>query len=190
MELNQEDKAPRFYNTLRQHSQNQYDPISEWKYIPDVAGNGEGKCICSTPIYHEFVIQNKFTGHVLTIGSECIQRWFHSALTCERCSAALGNISNRIRNKNFLCACCNRLIKKRKKELGNQILILSKKHRNIYPKYYLMFFKDLIKDLEAIEILINLSEKNEEFTYLTGNLDLFEEYVGLHYKIELKTLEV
>ena len=181
MEVQQAEKSPRFYGVLRKHSQNQFDPVSEWEYKADAAGNGEGRCICSTPIFHEYVIQNKLTGEQLTIGSECIARWFHSSLRCEKCNGALGNVNNRIKKDNYICAKCNRDIKKKKKELANTRLFLFPHQKNLYPHYRYKMFHELIEDTEAVETLINLPEK-------TRTLELFEEYVGLHYKIDVKVI--
>lgn len=177
-ELTQDKKSNQFYQILRKHSQNQYDPLSEWEYNPDLAGDGQGRCICSTPIFHEFVIENKITGHTFTIGSECIQRWFESKIRCQKCNASLGNVKNRIKNGFFLCALCNRQRKRRIKELQFRPLLINNLNNELIH-YHCRPFRSLLEDIEVAERILNASNPSQ-------SMKDFEEFVSLHYDIQTR----
>ena len=101
-ELEQDKKSSKFYKTLRAHSICQDDPIPEWTIVHDVEGDGATHCICTTPILHQFTIENKLNGNRLTIGSECVKRW-EIDFVCKGCRSPLGNITKRLVKKEFYC---------------------------------------------------------------------------------------
>jgi hypothetical protein len=95
-----------FMEELRKRSTNKDDPIQEWTLDTTRFVKGESQCICTHDIEKNFFIQNKLTGEVCVIGSDCVQRWFEPELRCRDCNQPLGNIMKRIRMEDFYCRSC------------------------------------------------------------------------------------
>jgi hypothetical protein len=184
-EIEQDKKSSLFYRVLRQNSVSQEDPIPEWKVVHHVDGDGSSKCICSTPILYQHTIENTLNGRQLIIGSECVKRW-NVKFICEECQSPLGNITQRLIKKNFLCPECTRERKRKQKLL--EVKREARKARLAHMlldkpgRYYNAPFCVIINDLVYVQYLINMEPKN----YL---LRLFEEYVEFYYDIVTETIE-
>ena len=172
-------KARLFFATLRENSISQQDPLPEWQIVTDYEGDGEERCICSTPILHKYVIENKLNGRRLTIGSECIKRW-NIKFVCKQCSSHLGNITKRLIQQDFLCPECKREEKRkqklleaqreeRKRKLGAYVLYW-------FGPYYQRRFSEVINDIPYVEFLLNQPTR-------TKTIEYFEEYVNLCYEV-------
>lgn len=107
VELPLEEKVQKFYEALREYTDDKDDPISEWKYLTDTVKESHEKkfCICTTPIKNIHLIQNKITGVILEIGSECAKKWDLAPL-CECCEKPLGAITRRRKQNDWLCKTC------------------------------------------------------------------------------------
>lgn len=172
-------KARLFHSTLRENSISQEDPIPEWKVVIEYEGDGEERCICSTPIVYKYVIENTLNGKRLTIGSECVKRW-NINFVCKICGSNLGNVTRRLLKRDFVCPECKRNEERKRKfqeaqrlehkgRLGRYLLYW-------YGPYYKQPFSRVIQDISYVEYLVNLPNK-------TKTLEQFEEYVKLCYDI-------
>lgn len=179
-------KAKQFYKVLREHSVSQEDPIPEWTIVQDCEGDGATECICTTPILHQYTIQNSINGKLLTIGSECIKRW-HIKVRCKICSSPLGNLTKRLRDNNYLCPQCTRIEKKKEKikEHHRQLRIQQLRDMRLlwFGKYYKRRFCDVVNDIPFTESLLNIPSKSK-------SLQLFEEYVTLTLGVQEVQVEV
>lgn len=180
-----DQKSKKFFETLRDQSVFKNDPIPEWKVLTEFECEGDGSnyCICSTPILYQYCIENRYNKNRLIIGSECIKRW-DVEFTCKDCGAALGNITQRLLKKNFVCPPCTRerAERERQKEALKQKMIdlqITRLGRFVLyweGPYDGRPFSEVVKNLPYTEYLVNLP-------YKTKSLQKFEEYVGLRYDI-------
>lgn len=172
-------KARLFHSILRENSMNKEDPIPEWKLVVDYEGDGEERCICSTPIVYKYVIENKHTGTRLIIGSECIKRW-NIEFLCKDCGSHLGNITRRLAKKDFVCPDCKKREERRKKVKEAADTERRKKLASYvlywYGPYYKRKFSDVIDDIPYVEFLLNQPTR-------TKTIEYFEEYVNLCYDV-------
>lgn len=193
LELPQEHKAKKFFEKLREKSVFKQDPIPEWSVIHDIEGDGSSTCICSTPIQYQFTIRNKLNGMHLVIGSECVKR-FGIEFVCDNCGASLGNITQRLIKKDYLCPLCKKE-KQRQQEaeerrerirqqmeqtkIQARINTLSRFRLYWFGVHYGKSFPQVVQDasIEYLNRLINIESKNK-------SLEAFEEYVKLTCLVE------
>ena len=166
----------RFFEVLRQFSEDKRDPIHEWEFLPHIHNVRAERCICTTPIQNNFYIQHKRTKKQLIIGSECVKRWIHPKLQCKECDAPLGRVCERVRKQDFLCGKCKRRLKAEREEkirkLGNYKLLFGK-------RYYQRLFKDIVEDIPYTEFLLNIN-----IHPLPQTLQAFNDYCSLIFEIK------
>lgn len=173
-------KAKKFFETLREKSFHKDDPLPEWRVVLEFEGDGEETCICSTPIQYKYCIENEYSKERLIIGSECIKRW-NMNFRCKQCEAHLGNITKRLRTKNFLCPSCTKA-KKLKDKLEKERQELRKRrlgHLTLFwfGPYYKKRFFEVINDIPYVNELLNIESDSMTIQY-------FKEYANLVYEIE------
>jgi hypothetical protein len=95
MEQLEYDPNKRFFEVLREYSDDKNDPTPEWEFQGMVLHGVKEKCICGTKILLNYLISHKRTKKQLIIGSECIKRWIQPKMTCEHCDAPLGQVLKR-----------------------------------------------------------------------------------------------
>lgn len=169
------EKMDKFFGILRDKSENEEDPLVEWRVLDIEPDYKESRCICGTEICQNFVIENMINKKRLIVGSKCVEKWQFTML-CQGCNKQLKNVANRLKEHKWVCAKCMRSAKKRAKleqfrkeerikKLGNYILYHS-------GKYYQKHFHEVIEDIQYSNWLYNL-ESN------TKTLAFFKEYVEL-----------
>jgi hypothetical protein len=169
MTLELKDRRQKFLYELSKYSENKDDPISEWYFTQGVKelSTEEKKdktlCICSTPISVLYNIKNKINKLELEIGCECIKRWLNPKIECNRCKCVLGNITKRMRTKDYLCRCC----KKMNDYTIGQLSGLTLNNKAFY----------LYSNITEIEYIINKPNKS----YIE---ELFEKYINNYYEIQ------
>ena len=157
--LSIKDRHLKFIAELLKYSNGKDDPISEWEYTGETRELGKEelkdgfKCICTTPISILYRIRNKVNSIQLEIGSECIKRWLNPRISCDDCKATLGNITKRMRSKDYLC----RLCKKNNIAKQTENNIRKKSWSECYINNKL--FSD-ITDISYIEEIINKDNKS------------------------------
>lgn len=188
-----EDKHERFMAVLKNHSENQTHPISEWRLLP-LREVKDSQCICTQPILNQHFISNDTTRTTLVIGSDCMKRFLEPTLQCEECGCGITTgIVERIEKQNFLCPPCKALKKKRDRLLAEQE---AKKHQHElatqeakkvkmgkwalfwYGKYYQKPFSVVLQDEAYVEYLLNLPEDKK-----TETIKSFTTYVSLFYDV-------
>jgi hypothetical protein len=139
IEVSLDKKSREFMRVLRQHSDNKFDPVSEWiycKYTPaqEAQGERDGKrCICTTPIMNLHYIRNSISGMVIEIGCECIKRWSLGPKCEGGCARSLGSLEKRKKGDNWLCRSCN--AKKKKEEEEKERARLTRENNEAREKW-------------------------------------------------------
>ena len=182
MTLELKERRQKFLYELSKYSENKDDPISEWYFTQDVTESSsidKTLCICSTPITLLYTIKNKLNKLELEIGCECIKRWLNPKIECNRCKCVLGNITKRMRTKDYLCRSCKKIINRTNitERIKTQVYLdnytieqLSVLTINNKPFY-------LHSNVTEIEYIINKSNKSRIE-------ELFEIYIKNYYDIE------
>jgi len=140
IELPLEEKVQRFYHALKEHTDDKDDPISEWQYLTDTVKESHERkyCICTTPIKNIHLIQNKKTGLILEIGSECAKKWELAPL-CECCNKPLGAITRRRKQNDWLCKTC-KTVKK------NEAILKAEARQRLLRQMGRLEFRGYFKD--------------------------------------------
>jgi hypothetical protein len=182
------DPNKRFFEVLREHSEDKNDPTPEWEFGGMVLHGAKERCICGTKILLNYLITHKRTKKQLIIGSECIKRWINPKMTCEDCDAPLGQVLKRARTNDYLCRSCKKERKElevRKQEekqrqikkMDNFMLYWYGKHRN-HP------FKMVAEDIPYTEYLLNIPEEKA-----SESIKAFQKYASLVYEIKETVVE-
>ena len=178
----------RFFEILRQYSDNQYDPLPEWELVLGKFMEKESRCICSTPIERNFYICHKRTGKELVIGSECVKRWINPKLICKQCKCPLGRFAARIKTQDFLCPSCKRIAKKAVEEKERKTLSRIQtlgRFKFFFGKiYFAQRFCEVVKDIPYVEFILN-----HPWIHQPETIKLFLEYVHLVYDIKETVVE-
>lgn len=170
----------RFFEILRDFSDDKRDPVPEWEFKGFITTGTKEKCICGTKILLNYQIVHKRTQKQLIIGSECIKRWIQPKLSCSRCDAPLGRVLERTRKGDFHCRSCKRELKEMEKQ---KLLKMGRLRLFWYGKYYQRMFAEVAQDIPYVESLLNLPEEKK-----TDTLKALEKYISLKY--DIKEVEV
>lgn len=165
--------AKKFMEELRKHSLNKEEPIREWEVLYHYRG-AEGAsnlyfCICSKLIQNRFYIQNKFTKEILTIGSDCIER-FNMDLRCEKCDEVMGGVYRRLRDKDFICNLCKKEARAAKRRLSYFTTLAKTDSGNRVR----MSFREILENPTALDFLLN-SLKDPRFFEFIRALEILGE---------------
>ena len=175
----------RFFEILRQFSDDQNDPVPEWSLVEGMTVNSKERCICSTKIIDNYYIRHRRTGKLLVIGSECVKRWIQPKLLCKGCEKPLGRVCQRIKSGDYLCRSCKLEAKKEEerkekvkeekiKRLGNFELFW-------YGPYYRKPFRVVAEDIPYVEFLLNHPRSSSSETLIA-----FEKYINLVYEVKVE----
>jgi hypothetical protein len=186
----------RFFEVLREFSDDKNDPTPEWEFKGLITRGTHEKCICGTKIELNFLIVHKRTQKQLFIGSECVKRWIQPKLLCERCEAPLGRFEWRHKNQDFHCRSCKKEIQLEKEwQKMNQQMEAQRKKKKIekmekwtlfwYGKYRNKPFKMVAEDVGYVEYLMNIPEEKA-----TASVRSFQEYASLIFEFEEVEVEV
>ena len=188
------DPNKRFFEVLRQHSDDKNDPTPEWEFTGMVFNGVKEKCICGTKILLNYLITHKRSKHQLIIGSECVKRWIKPKMTCEDCDAPLGRVLERARKNDFLCRSCKkekkerearekeqeeRIQKKKEEETKRQIKRMDNFMLYWYGKHRNHPFKMVAEDIPYTEYLLNIPEEKA-----SESIKAFQKYASLVYDIK------
>lgn len=169
------EKMEKFFNTLRDKSNDKFNPLIEWQVVVDSLTNLVGRCICGTEISRNFVIKNMINGNTLIVGSKCVEKWGFT-VTCIRCNRVLRDVSNRLKDDNWICPACKRADKKLAKlqEAAKEALIKKLGGYTLYHsgKYYKARFSDVVEDLSYTQWLYNINCQTKTLTYFRQYVDL------------------
>jgi hypothetical protein len=168
------DHAIQFMRVLTERSIHKDDPVPEWEVIRLHGGNGI--CICGMNILNLYTISNIITNEELVIGSECQKRWnLKCNICCDKCDSPLGNLTKRLKDKNYICPECTReerRVQKRIAKLENYTMYLK-------GPWYNHTFKEVAILERWVEKILNTPNYFETKTY-----SYFEEYCGYIYDIQ------
>ena len=134
-------KREKFINCLMENSNSDnYDKaLDEWYMMNDSwrpINDGDGECICSHPIQHEFFMTNKFNKNEIIVGSSCITKFMkknkrimneYNVLRYNRESKKKDRLSRR-------CNTCNVVFKIHKIEYHEWMHECPRCYRNKKPK--------------------------------------------------------
>lgn len=191
MELEQ-DPNQRFFEILRDASDDKQDPIPEWE-LKGFVGSGVDRCICGTSIMLNYLIVHKRTQKQFVIGSECMKRWMNPKLVCKECESPLGCVAKRYRTNDFLCRCCKTMKKKmeeeesiqraREKAIKERQRIKAIEKLSLFRlfwsgKYYLKSFKEVLQDESYVLYLMTIPDAKA-----TESVKKFKEYASFFYDL-------
>ena len=180
----------RFFEVLREHSDDKHDPIPEWEFKGFITRGTKEKCICGTPIELNYLIEHKRTQKQLIIGSECVKRWIQPKLECEECGNPLGRVMERTRKKDFLCRSCKKILanleaqKQREREIEaekerKKIERMGKLRLFWWGKYHERMFSEVAEDIPYVEYLLSIPEEKA-----TKSIRAFWEYAELVFDVK------